>query len=128
VRARIGAVRLALAGAGIALGLLLGGCGPSSTGTPGTPLAGTGSASMAGPATLSGATNVSDLEVTNHVQSALNQDDSLKGFNLSVVTLKGDVRLGGVLDTQAQIDSALRIARAADGAHSIHDELTLKAR
>ena len=40
--------------------------------------------------------------------------------------LKGDVRLTGVLETQQQIDEALRLARAAEGAHTIHDELSLK--
>jgi hyperosmotically inducible protein len=42
------------------------------------------------------------------------------------VTLKGDVRLIGVLDNQLQIDEALRIARASEGAHTIHDELTIR--
>jgi osmotically-inducible protein OsmY len=50
----------------------------------------------------------------------------LKGFDISVTTLKGDVRLNGQLDSQAQIDEAIKIARAADGAHTIHDELTIK--
>jgi len=57
---------------------------------------------------------------------ALQQNDSLKAFDIGVVTLKGDVRLSGMLDSQAQIDEALRIARAADGAHAVHDELTIK--
>ena len=70
--------------------------------------------------------NVSDIDVTEHVKTALSQNDSLKAFDITVVTLKGDVRLTGVLDTQAQIDEALRIARAAEGGHTIHDELTIK--
>jgi hypothetical protein len=69
---------------------------------------------------------VSDLDVTEHVKTALQQDDALKGFNIAVVTQKGDVRLTGVLDSQAQVDAALKIARTAEGAHTIHDELTLK--
>jgi hyperosmotically inducible protein len=44
----------------------------------------------------------------------------------AVVTLKGDVRLSGVVRTQAQIDEAQRIARDAGGAHTLHNELTLK--
>ena len=43
-----------------------------------------------------------------------------------VVTTKGDVRLTGVVQSQVQIDTALRIARAAEGGHTIHDELTIK--
>ncbi len=57
---------------------------------------------------------------------SLLQNESLKGFNISVVTLKGDVRLIGILDSQSQIDEAIKIARAADGAHSIHNELAIK--
>ena len=70
--------------------------------------------------------NVSDIDVTEHVKTALQQNDALKGFDIAVVTLKGDVRLTGILNTQAQVDEALRIARASEGAHSIHDELTVK--
>jgi osmotically-inducible protein OsmY len=70
--------------------------------------------------------NVSDIDVTEHVQMALAGSEVLKGFNIDVITLKGDVRLIGVLRSQAQIDEAIRIARASDGAHSVHDELTIK--
>lgn len=79
------------------------------------------------PATGAGPVQVSDFDVTEHVKTALQNDEALKGFDIQVVTLKGDVRLIGVLNTQAQIDEALRIARAAEGAHSIHDELSLRA-
>ena len=66
------------------------------------------------------------INITEHVKTALQQAESLKGIDITVVTSKGDVRLTGVLDSQAQIDDAIRIARTADGAHTIHDELTLK--
>jgi hyperosmotically inducible periplasmic protein len=78
------------------------------------------------PTTLAAGDNVADVEVTGHVKAALRQDESLKNADISVVTVKGDVRLTGVLQNQAQIDRAIGIARAADGAHSIHDELTLR--
>jgi hyperosmotically inducible periplasmic protein len=70
--------------------------------------------------------NVTDVDVTTNVKTALLQDAALKGADINVVTLKGDVRLIGVLDNQSQVDSALKIARAADGVHSIHDELTVR--
>jgi len=70
--------------------------------------------------------NVADADVTEHVKSALNQNDSLKGFDIQIVTLKGDVRMTGILDNQSQIDDAVRLARAADGAHTVHNELTVK--
>jgi hyperosmotically inducible periplasmic protein len=78
------------------------------------------------PAASSAVGNVTDVDVTEHVKTALQQSDSLKGFDISVVTLKGDVRLIGRVNSQAQIDEALRIARTSDGAHTIHDELTIK--
>jgi hypothetical protein len=70
--------------------------------------------------------NVSDVDVTEHVKTALQQSDLLKAFDITVVTLKGDVRLIGVLSSQAQIDEANRLARVADGVHAVHDELTIK--
>jgi osmotically-inducible protein OsmY len=72
------------------------------------------------------ADNVADIDVTSNVKRALLKDESLKDFDITVVTLKGDVRLIGELPNQAQIDQAIKIARASDGAHTIHDELTIK--
>jgi osmotically-inducible protein OsmY len=78
------------------------------------------------PATTASVGNVSDIDVTEHVKTALGQSESLKGLDINVVTLKGDVRLKGVLNSQAQVDEAIKIARASDGAHAVHDELTIK--
>jgi osmotically-inducible protein OsmY len=83
-------------------------------------------ASLPMPAASSATGNVADIDVTEHVKTALQRDDALKGFDISVVTLKGDVRLIGVLNSQSQIDEAIKIARAAEGAHTIHNELTIK--
>ena len=101
--------------------LALAACGKSMLPTPeATTAAATASAS----APADG--NVVDIEVTTHVQTALLNEASLQGQTIAVSTLKGDVRLSGVLDTREQVDTALRVARAADGVHSIHDELTVK--
>ena len=70
--------------------------------------------------------NVSDMDVTEHVKTALSQNDMLKNFEITVVTSKGDVRVTGLVDNQAQIDEVAKIVLAADGAHTIHNELTLK--
>jgi len=82
--------------------------------------------SAAGSTPTAAVANVSDIDVTEHVKTTLLQAESLKGMDITVVTLKGDVRLTGMLDNQSQIDEAIRIARATDGAHTNHDELTIK--
>jgi hyperosmotically inducible protein len=68
-----------------------------------------------------------DRDVTTRVRAALQGDDALASARIAVVTTKGDVRLAGVLDNQAQIDRALATARAVDGVIAIHDELKIKS-
>ncbi len=94
--------------------LLLSACGKTETASP----------TQAPPAIA--ADNVSDVDVTTHVNSALNSEPSLAGLDIAVVTTKGDIRLTGVVQSQAQIDTAISAARAAEGAHTIHNELTVK--
>lgn len=71
-------------------------------------------------------TQVTDADVTFKVQTALSRDGVAKDLQIAVVTRKGDVRLTGMVDTSAQRDHVLALARGADGVHSIHDELTVK--
>ena len=98
----------------ISLGVLTSSCSKTAQ----TPSASTTNAATSG--------NVTDSDINEHVKTALNQNEALKGFDIQVVTIKGDVRLIGVVDTQNHIDEALKIARAAEGAHSIHNELIIK--
>jgi osmotically-inducible protein OsmY len=78
------------------------------------------------PSSSTAAGNVADIDVTHHVTIGLSQNESLKGLPITVETLKGDVRLAGVVDSQAQVDAAIKIARASEGVHSIHNELSVK--
>ena len=70
--------------------------------------------------TASAIANVSDADVTTHVKSALNNETGLAGLDITVITTKG------VVSSQAQIDAAISAARSAEGAHTIHNELTVK--
>jgi osmotically-inducible protein OsmY len=72
------------------------------------------------------AVEVSDIDVTTKVKTALLNDDIVKRIDIAVVTTKGDVRLTGILDNQNQIDRTISLARTVAGVHAIHDELTLK--
>lgn len=74
-------------------------------------------------ATVTAAANrVVDGEVITHVKTALSGEPSLTGLNIAVIATKGDIRLTGVVQSQSQIETALRVARAAEGGHAIHDE------
>lgn len=75
-------------------------------------------------ATVGAETN--DIDVTTKVKTALLGDANLKNFDIKVVTLKGDVRLTGTVDNQAQIEHANALVRGIEGVHSIHDELSVK--
>lgn len=69
---------------------------------------------------------VKDSEVTDNVKTALLLDEKTKNLAITVVTLKGDVKLTGVLDDQSQIDYVGKLVRNTQGVHSIHDELSIK--
>lgn len=69
---------------------------------------------------------VDDIDVTARVRAALLRDDSVKSFDITVVTRKGDVQLSGFVDNQRQIDLATQAAKNIQGVHSVHNELTIK--
>lgn len=71
-------------------------------------------------------TEISDSDVTMKVKTALNNDEMVNGFDISVVTTKGDVRLTGVVDNQDQLDHIDKLVKSIEGVHSMHDELSIK--
>jgi hyperosmotically inducible protein len=77
------------------------------------------------PSTKLGA-EISDVEVSTRVKKAMLQDANLKSFDIVVATLKGDVRLTGMVDNQSQIEQAIKFVRSIPGVHTIHDELGIK--
>jgi hyperosmotically inducible periplasmic protein len=114
MRARL--LKLLLVPAGIALAIMASGCNKPPPDAAGVAATGTTPA----------VANVADADVTTNVTTALVREASLKGADIRVVTLKGEAQLIGVLDSQAQVDTALKIARDADGVHTVHNELTVK--
>ena len=71
-------------------------------------------------------TEIKDIDVTTKVKTTLINDPMLKDIDITVSTLKGDVKLIGILDNQSQIDHALEVTRSIEGVHTIHDELVVK--
>lgn len=70
--------------------------------------------------------DIKDVDVTMGVNSALMLDPTVKSLTIAVETIKGDVRMTGVADNQAQIDQAIKLARGVPGVHAIHNELSIK--
>ena len=81
--------------------------------------------SMKGAATTVG-NKIDDEIVTTRVKGALLADANVKSFDIAVVTRKGEVQLSGFVDNQAQIDRAVEVARAVQGAGSVNNEMSIK--
>ena len=69
---------------------------------------------------------VDDSAVTGRVKMALMADPDIKSLDISVLTYKGEVQLTGFANNQSQIEQASQIARSAEGAGSVKNELKVK--
>jgi len=67
-----------------------------------------------------------DSKVSQNVQIALLSIPGFETFDIDVVSRKGDVQMLGVVDSQSQIDAAVKLARETDGAFTINNQLTIK--
>lgn len=71
-------------------------------------------------------TKIDDTAVTGRVKTALLADPAIKSFDISVLTFKGEVQLTGFVNNQEQIEQAGKLARAAEGATGVKNELMVK--
>jgi osmotically-inducible protein OsmY len=69
---------------------------------------------------------VSDMDISAGVKSALQRDDATRPFEVIVYSNQGDLRMAGVMDTQAQVDQALVLARAVEGVRTVRAELSVQ--
>jgi hyperosmotically inducible periplasmic protein len=69
---------------------------------------------------------VDDGIITAKVKSALLADPNVKSFDIAVVTRKGDVQLSGFVDSEAQIDQAVELARKVEGVANVGNEMSIK--
>ena len=60
-----------------------------------------------------------DTWITTKVKSSLLADSDVAGLDVEVETVNGEVRLSGAVDSQAQIDRAVEIARGIEGVTSV---------
>ena len=71
---------------------------------------------------------VDDVTVTAKLKTALLQAPDVKGTDVNVDTVNGKVTLKGAVETQAQADRAVQIARAAEGVREVDNQLMVKAK
>ncbi|HUF19921.1 MAG TPA: BON domain-containing protein [Burkholderiales bacterium] len=71
--------------------------------------------------------SLDDSIVIIKVESALFSDPNTKGLEVQVQAHEGTVELSGILDTQAQIDSAVATTLEVEGVKSVENKLALKA-
>jgi hyperosmotically inducible protein len=74
------------------------------------------------------AQTVDDAAVTAKLKSALLQAPDVKGTDVNVDTVNGKVTLKGTVESQAQADRAVQIARASEGVREVDNQLMVKAR
>lgn len=71
-------------------------------------------------------TEVDDAVLTTKVKSAMLADEYVKSLDIKVETFKGDVMLSGFVDTQAQMDRSVEVAKAVMGVRNVNNKLSLK--
>lgn len=69
---------------------------------------------------------IDDTMVTTKVKTALLADDTVKGMDIKVTTVGGEVQLSGMVDTQVQLDRAVEIAKGVEGAQRVQNGMTVK--
>ena len=70
---------------------------------------------------------VSDSWITTKVKAELLANDSVKGLDINVSTTNGVVTLAGMLDSKAQVDTAVSLAKGIKGVTSV-DSSALKVK
>lgn len=70
----------------------------------------------------------SDAMITTKVKAALLKEQATQSLSIKVTTLDGVVQLAGTADDEAQIDSAVRVARSVDGVQDVKNDIQLKPR
>ncbi len=71
-------------------------------------------------------TEIDDSVITARVKSALLADPDVKSFDPKVETRKGKVQLSGYVNSQRQIDRAIKIAYGVEGVHSVENKMSIK--
>ena len=69
---------------------------------------------------------VDDTVITSKVKAEIFKDETLKSAEISVETFKGVVQLSGFVNSQADIDRAVDVARSVKGVTSVKNDMRVK--
>lgn len=69
---------------------------------------------------------IDDAVITTKVKAAIFNESTLKSTEINVETFKGVVQLGGFVNSQADINKAVEVARSVKGVKSVKNDMRLK--
>ncbi len=69
---------------------------------------------------------VDDSVITAKVKAAVLGDSSLKSSEINVETFKGRVQLSGFVNSKADVEQAMAVARKVSGVTSVANDMQLK--
>ena len=69
---------------------------------------------------------IDDSVITSKTKAAIFNDPSLKSTEIKVETFKGKVQLSGFVNSQADINRAVDVARGVAGVTSVKNDMRLK--
>lgn len=71
---------------------------------------------------------VDDTVITSKVKSAIFGEPTLKSAEINVETFKGVVQMSGFVNSQADINKAVELARGVAGVTSVKNDMRVKGR
>ncbi len=69
---------------------------------------------------------IDDTAITTKVKAAIFNEPTLKSAEINVETFKGVVQLSGFVNSRADIDKAVVVARGVSGVKSVKNDMRLK--
>jgi hyperosmotically inducible protein len=69
---------------------------------------------------------IDDSVITTKTKTAIFNEPSLKSAEINVETFKGTVQLSGFVSSQANINTAIGVARGVSGVTSVKNDMRLK--
>lgn len=69
---------------------------------------------------------IDDSAITAKVKTAMLQEQSLKSAEINVETFKGVVQLSGFVSSQANINTASKVAQTVNGVKAVRNDMRIK--